>query len=101
MMLQAIDSGTAARAILLGSDEIAEGALQAIRERSVRIPEDIEIVLYKDIETLQSEYPRYPTVRMYTDFVWEMALKLLLERINGKRSEAVTVFVPARLEKGE
>jgi hypothetical protein len=38
---------------------------------------------------------------MYTDFVWEMALKLLLERINGKRSEAVTVFVPARLEKGE
>lgn len=101
LMRQALDDGTAARAILLGSDEIAEGALQALQEREIRIPEDIAIVLYKDIETLQSAYPLYPTVRMYTDFVWEMALKLLLERINGKRSEAVTMFVPARLEKVE
>ncbi len=101
MMRQALEDGTAARAILLGSDEMAEGALQAIQEKELRIPEDIAIVLYKDIETLQSAYPLYPTVRMYTDFVWEMALKLLLERINGKRSEAVAMFVPARLEKGE
>ena len=99
LMMHALQSKTLARAVVLGSDEIAEGALQALHERNIRIPEDVALVLYRDIETLPQGELRYPTIRMYPDFVWETAIKLLMDRILGKRNEAMTVYVPAKFER--
>ena len=99
LMMRALQSNTLARAVLLGSDEIAEGALQALHERNIRIPEDVALVLYRDIETLPQGSLRYPTIRMYPDFVWETAIKLLMDRMLGKRNEAMTVYVPAKFER--
>ena len=67
--------------LVLGNDEVAEGALEAVKELKYRIPKDVAVVIYRDIETLQTKYPTYTSLRMLPDIVWSTAIKLLLERI--------------------
>jgi len=50
--------------LILGNDEVAEGALEAIKELKFRIPKDVAVVVYRDIETLSTKYPTYTSLRM-------------------------------------
>lgn len=87
--------------IILGNDEVAEGALEAIKEQKCRIPKDVAVVIYRDIETLETKYPTYTNLRMLPDIVWSTAIKLLLERIVEKRTDSMKVYLPAKLEIGD
>ena len=98
---KAIREHTRAEAMLLGSDEVAEGAMDAFREMGVRIPKDVAVIIYQDLQTLESKWPTGTCLEMYPDYVWENALELLFGRISGKRSQAVTVMVPTRLKIGD
>lgn len=88
-------------AILLGSDEVAEGALEAFRELGLRIPKDVAVIVYQDIQTLESKWPTATCIEMFPDYVWENALEMLLGRIGQKRTQAVTVVVPTHLRIGD
>ena len=77
--------------LVLGNDEVAEGALEAVKELKYRIPKDVAVVIYRDIETLQTKYPTYTSLRMLPDIVWSTAIKLLLERIIDKRVEIASI----------
>ena len=94
-------TGDVPEVLLLGNDEIAEGALEAIKEQKYRIPKDVAVVIYRDIETLQTKYPTYTSLRMLPDMVWSTAIKLLLERIIDKRTDSMKVYLPAKLEVGD
>lgn len=94
---EAIANQSLARAVLLGNDQIAEGALEAFEEEGLRIPDDIDVILYKDIETVKSKFTNYTAVEMIPNFVWETAIKLLVERITGTRTETMTVILPSKL----
>ncbi len=61
--------------LILGNDEVAEGALEAIKELKYRIPKDVAVVVYRDIETLSTKYPTYTSLRMLPDIVWTTAIK--------------------------
>lgn len=87
--------------LILGSDEVAEGALEAIKEGKYRIPKDIAVVIYKDIETLETKYPTYTKLRMLPDVVWTTAMKLILGRILEKRKDTMKIFLPTKLEIGD
>ncbi|MDD5936533.1 MAG: LacI family DNA-binding transcriptional regulator [Clostridiales bacterium] len=87
--------------LVLGSDEVAEGALEAIKEEKYRIPKDVAVVIYKDIATLESKYPTYTRLTMLPDIVWSTALKLLFDRILQKREETMKIFLPTKLEFGD
>ena len=87
--------------LILGNDEMAEGALEAMKEAKCRIPKDIAVVIYRDIETLTTKYPTYTSLRMLPDVVWSMAIKLLLERILNKRKDTMKVYLPTKLEIGD
>ena len=52
------------KAVLLGSDEVAEGALEAFRELRVRVPKDVAVVIYHDIQTLESKWPTGTCIEM-------------------------------------
>lgn len=94
---KAIKTNYLAKAILLGSDQVAEGVLEAFDEENIKVPEDVAVIIYKDIETLRSKFPTYTAVQMFPDFVWETAIKLLIERITGTRTETMTVILPSKL----
>lgn len=101
LMKELVDSGNLPDAFLLGNDAVAEGALQALKEAGISVPEDLGIVLYNDIETLQPNHPTYTCIKMYPDFVWQTAIELLVERILNRRTQTMKIIIPTRLLIGD
>lgn len=101
LMQAMLQDGTLPEAVLLGNDAVAEGALRAVEEAGLNVPEDLSVILYNDIETLKPAHPDYTTIKMYPDFVWQTAIELLLERILGRRGQTMKIIIPTRLLLGE
>lgn len=98
---EAAESGTLARAVVLGCDEVAEGALEAFRELGLRLPEDVAAVICQDVCPLDGRWTEETRMEVLPDYVWENALELLLGRLERRRSQAVTVTVPLRIRAGD
>jgi LacI family transcriptional regulator len=96
-----LESGDVPEVLVLGNDEVAEGAMEALKEEKYRIPKDVAVVIYRDIDTLETQYPSCTSLRMLPDLVWTTAAKLLLERIVDRREDHIKVYLPARLEIGD
>ena len=101
LAMEAYNNQELGEAILLGSDEVAEGALEAFGGLGLRIPKDVAVIVYQDIQTLESKWPTATCIEMFPDYVWENALEMLLGRIGQKRTQAVTVVVPTHLRIGD
>lgn len=101
LMKQMLSRDSLPEVIVLGSDEVAEGALDAMKGASLRIPKDVAVVIYKDIETIESKYPTYTKLRMLPKLVWTTAIKLVLERVVQKRADAMKIYLPTKLEIGD
>src|SRR5579864_1674532 len=82
-------------ALFAASDTMAVGAMSAIRERGLRIPEDVEVVGYDDLPIAASATPPLSSVRQPVDEMSEHAVQLLVEQMRGERSRSVRL--PARL----
>lgn len=84
-------------AVFVASDSLAIGAIKAINEAGLKIPYDISIIGCNDIPASQYLSPALSTVKIYTEFMGQIAVKLLLEQINGVRPYCVKVTVPHEL----
>src|SRR5690606_38582350 len=73
-------------ACFIGSDPMAVGALHALHEHGVRVPEDMAIVGFDDIEISAFLNPPLTTVCAYTELMGRTAVQLLLERIEGREA---------------
>ncbi len=84
-------------AIFAGTDNLAIGAIHAVRERQLRIPADISIVGFDDI--LASAYAEVPltTVLQPKMEMGQQAAQLLLERINEEPSDFRHVVLQPQL----
>lgn len=83
--------------IFAASDTLAIGALRAINEANLTIPDDIQLIGCNDIPTSQYTSPALSTVKIYTELMGETGVKLLLERVSGERTEALKVIVPHKI----
>jgi len=68
-------------AVFAASDLQAIGAMEAIREAGLRVPEDLAVVGYNDIEL--AEYLGLTTVRLPTATMGEIGVRLLCESLAG------------------
>jgi LacI family transcriptional regulator len=68
-------------AIFASNDLSAFGAMDALREGGLRIPEDISIIGFDDIPQASLVYPKLTTVRQPLEQMGRVAVKLLLEHI--------------------
>lgn len=84
-------------AVFIGSDSLAIGAIRAVNEEGLEIPKDISIFSCNDIPTSQYTSPALSTVKIYTEFMGQTAIKLLLDQINGTRQHYIRVTVPHEL----
>lgn len=84
-------------AMFIGSDSLAIGAIRAINEIGLSIPSDISIIGCNDIPTSQYTSPSLSTVKIYTEFMGQIAIKLLLEQINETREHHIQVIIPHKL----
>lgn len=97
LMNKALDSGDLPTAFFIASDSMAIGALRALHEQGIRVPEDVSIVSFNDIEMAQYVHPPLSTVKVETEFMGETAVDLLLEQIHSKRTLAKKIVTPCRL----
>lgn len=85
LMKQALEADERPEVFFIASDSMAIGALRAVHETDLRIPEDVAIVSFNDIPTAKYTFPPLTTVKVYTEYMGELAVDLLLERINGRK----------------
>lgn len=96
-----IASGDIPEVIVLGSEEIAEGVIEVMKEHDYRIPKDVAVIIYRDIETSKTPYVTYTSLEMLPDIVWTTAIKLLLEQVMEGRKDTMKVYLPTRLKIGD
>lgn len=73
-------------AIFAGNNFIALGALQALREAGLRIPEDVALVCFDDIPQASLISPSLTVVSQRAYEMGVAAARSLIERLTGKRS---------------
>jgi LacI family transcriptional regulator len=84
-------------AIFAFNDNAAIGTLQAARERGLRVPEDLSVVGFDDLEEAGIVTPALTTVRQPLAEMGRMAVSLLLRLLDKQRVEAMRVELATRL----
>ncbi len=76
-------------AVFVGNDHMAVGVMGVLADAGVRVPEDVALVGFDDIEMARYLSPPLTTVRVDTFLLGERAVRLLLGRTLGRRVEQV------------
>jgi DNA-binding LacI/PurR family transcriptional regulator len=75
-------------AVFCFNDLLALGALRVLHDRGARVPEDIAVVGVDDIEDGRYATPSLSSVRPDKEFIAQVAVRLLLERLEAGGPEA-------------
>jgi LacI family transcriptional regulator len=85
-------------AIFAANDLIAMGAMVAIREEGIAIPNDISVVGFDDVPSAKLVSPALTTVSQFQRNMGRKAAELLLQRINKNPQErAINIEMPFEL----
>lgn len=81
-MLSFLDSGTPLPdALFASSDALAIGAMRALQERGIQIPNDLSIIGFNDVSVAKYVSPPLSTVKVYTEWMGELAVSTVAELI--------------------
>ena len=94
---QLLDLHDPPTAVFAFNDNIAIGVLQAARERGIRVPEDLSVVGFDDVEYAEIVTPPLTTIRQPLAEMGRMAVSLLERLIEGQRIEALHVELRTQL----
>jgi len=78
-----LESNPRPTAVLAANDEMAIGAIDAARQRGLRVPEDLAVIGFDDIQMSALTHPSLTTVRQPMQLLGEEAVKLLFDRLNN------------------
>jgi LacI family transcriptional regulator len=92
-----LDAGDMPDTIYCNSDLIAFGAINAMRKRGVRVPEDVWIMGVDGLPMSAWEVFDLTTVGQPIEHMAERSVALLVERIHGSHAEPVNESLPTRL----
>lgn len=81
------------------NDEVAIGALFAIKEKGLKIPEEVMVVGFSNSNRSRYMEPSLTTMDQNPEKIGSLAAKLLFEQINGKSGFGATkeIIVPSTL----
>lgn len=71
-------------AVFCANDALALGFVEAAHARGLRVPEDVAVVGFDDVEAAALATPPLTTVRVYKEQLGEVALGLLAEQVAGE-----------------
>ena len=89
---------TGCTALLAQNDLVAIGAMQALREAGLRVPEDVSLVGFDSGYECESVRPRLTSVHAPLAEIGGAAVELLLRRIAGGASKPQSIVMPMRLD---
>src|SRR5258708_6492834 len=77
-----LDEGTQFTALVVGNDQMALGALRALDERGLRVPEDVSMVGFDDIPEAAYFKPPLTTIRQDFNALGKHSVEYLVSLIN-------------------
>jgi LacI family transcriptional regulator len=84
-------------AIFVADDPMGIGALQALQDHGVRVPDDVAVVGYGDSAAGQFTRPALSTVRVFQHRMGVLGIRRLVECIRGEAEERVRILVSPTL----
>jgi DNA-binding LacI/PurR family transcriptional regulator len=84
-------------AIVSFNDVAAIGAIRALRDANLRVPEDVSVIGFDDIQVAAYHNPRLTTIRQPLRDMGETAARILLQRLQGFKDYPMELAVPPEL----
>jgi LacI family transcriptional regulator len=84
-------------AVFAASDMMALGAMRAVHEQGLRIPDDIAVVGFDDMPVAATSSPPLTTVRQPIRDMGGLAAQALIDLLNGRLEEPYQLVLPAPL----
>lgn len=96
-MARLLDMAKPPRAVVVANNLMTLGALQAIGERSIRVPENLAIIAFDDMPWATFLKPPLTAVAQSPEELGRVAAQLLLERLGDPSRMVRRVVLPTRL----
>jgi DNA-binding LacI/PurR family transcriptional regulator len=97
-LLRRLDEfGEAPDGVVCASDLVAIGALRALKEYGVRVPDDMAVTGFDDIAFAADTHPPLTTLHVPKALFGGLAARQLLERIERPDQPPIILTVPSRL----
>lgn len=100
-MKELLSLKTRPTAVFVASDKMAIGAIDAIKDAGLKVPEDISIIGFDDIELAKYVTPKLTTVKQDGELIGKTAIDLLIKEIDSKTKINENVIVPVELIERE
>ena len=84
-------------AIVSFNDIAAIGVIRALRDANLRVPEDVSVIGFDDIQVAAYHNPRLTTIRQPLRHMGETAARILLQRLQGFKDYPEEFAVPPEL----
>ena len=84
-------------AILASNDVMAMGAMDAVRSRGLRVPEDVSIIGFDDIPQSAFVHPALTTVHQPLEQMGRVATQMLLDLLNNPEERSYRLELPTEL----
>lgn len=88
------------KAVFASTDMYALGAIRAIREKGLRVPDDISVIGCDDIAAARYMHPPLTTIRQDKPRIGTMAAELLVELIQGRSDRKAVLVEPELVVRG-
>ena len=84
-------------AVFAANDSMAIGCTRYLKEVGIKIPGDIAVIGFDDIDMSSLVDPQLSTIRVFKEKMGTLALQRLVEMIKSKTETVATIHVPVEL----
>ena len=98
-VLEKINSGIKFDGIFATNDWMAIGAISALREREIKIPEEVKIVGFDNMSISEITSPSITTIHQDSEKLGEYATEILMGIILKDETDVKNISVPVKLVK--
>lgn len=98
--LNVLDRDKTIDGIFCGNDLIAIGAVKALKEKSIRVPEDVKVIGFDNISICDYLSPPLTTIKQPIYEMGEEAVNMLIDIIDNHRTDLDKVLSPTLVKRG-
>jgi LacI family transcriptional regulator len=84
-------------AIFASNDVMAMGVMDAVRNRNLRIPDDVSVVGFDNIQQSAMVYPPLTTIQQPLEQMGRVATQMLLGILKNPKNDVVRIELPTEL----
>lgn len=96
-MVKLLELSERPTAVFVASDEMALGAVRAIREKGLKIPEDVSLVGFDDNPVCKEMSPQLTTVRQPISAMGKLSAEMIIRLMDKEEKPGIRTTIPTEL----